>query len=84
MRYTSCVAWCLEAYDKKTERLVKEYTLPFAVDDAFLAVVLKRDRNKLLAGGFELDADQLRQLAAHIPEPLTPDLYDYQIEFLRD
>ncbi len=76
--------WWLEAFDKKTELLVKDYALPFAPDDPFLAKVLKRDPDKLLGGGFALDADQLHQLAAHIPEPLTPDLYDYQIEYLRD
>ena len=76
--------WYLEAFDKKTERLVKDYALPFAPDDPFLAHVLKRKPNELLAGGFALNAEQLRELAAHIPEPPLPDVYDYQIEFLRD
>jgi hypothetical protein len=76
--------WHLEAYDKKTQKLAKDYVLPLAPDDPFLARVLKREPDKLLAGGFALDAAQVRELAAHIPEPLLPDIYDYQIEYLRD
>jgi hypothetical protein len=76
--------WHLEGYDKKTERLAKDYSLSFARTDLFLAGLLKRDLSRDQGGGWPLDADQLRALAPYIPEPLTPDRYDYILEYLQD
>ena len=75
--------WWLEAYDK-TEKLAKDYSLPFARDDPFVASLLKTDISKDQGGGWPLDADQLHMLAPHVPEPLTPERYDYILEWLQD
>jgi len=76
--------WYLDAFDKKTKRLAKEYPLPFKANDPFLVRLLNRASNELPAGSFALNADQLRELATYVADPLLPDLYVYEIGYFRD
>ena len=74
----------MDAFDKKTKRLAKEYPLPFKPNDPFLVRLLKRASDELPAGSFALNATQLQQLATYVAEPLLPDLYVYEIGYFRD
>jgi hypothetical protein len=76
--------WHLEAWDIRNKKLAKDYPLSFARSDPFLARLLKRDISEDQGGGWPMNAEQLRELSPHVPEPLTPDRYEYILEYLQD